>query len=126
MGTGTDDAAFGVKVALGHGAQGQRRLRRYGPRLSPVGGRVGAESDLREPLPSNPAGVVECDLARVAKAFTALLLADAILDQPALGATAKANAEAGRLVVPYNMIRLVGRQRRHGGFGELHCILISG
>src|SRR5262249_60535929 len=93
-----------------------------GRRTDPFGSRVDAELDLRESLAGNLAGVLQRDLAHVAKTFAPLLGADPVLDHPALVVAAHPDAEPRHRVAPLEMIDLARRQsqRSHGVFCQLH------
>src|SRR5262249_7068924 len=92
------------------------------PGLVALGGRIGAQLDLRKALAGDLARGVEFDLADVTKALAALLCSDAILHGPTLGSAAQPGTETRQAIVPFDVIGLAGWpcQRGHGVCGELH------
>jgi hypothetical protein len=76
--------------------------------LSPFSCRINTEMNLCKTLLRRLAGVLEPDLADVAKAFTTLLEADPVLHQPGLRISAHADAESGQIRIPLDVIGLVG------------------
>jgi hypothetical protein len=81
----------------------------------PLSRRILTELDLGKPLLGNPASGVELNLVNVAQGFAALPPVNAVLNNPALAATAQADAEAGHTLSPHHFVGLGGirHQRRH-------------
>src|SRR5262249_28664751 len=89
-------------------------------------GRVLAELDFEEPLPSYLAGIFEIDLADIAQALAALLPSDPVLNDPrGAGPTRgppQAHTEARHRVVPLEMLGFAIGQAQGGDcvFCQLH------
>src|SRR5262249_337367 len=105
---------FDLEIALAHGSQGQPHCSSVEPRFCLRGAGINTKLDLSKTLPRRLEGSFSPYLADVAENLAALLRADPVLHDPALGVAAQANPETRQVVVPFDVIVVLSRSDQGG------------